>query len=324
LNGGGGSSGNIFIGNASLRYYNDTGIGRLAVPSGKTLNLAIGTTDVVQVSGTGNVGIGKAPTGIALDVNGQVNANSLTTGVIQASDTIRATGDLIITRATYPGVKFQTSTSPTAGCGSIFWDSVNSRLCLESSILPDENNAPIYIKGSQVETAGNLTVKGASFNVVNDSYPGMNVKTATTGREGYVFFNTATDKLTLATVSNTYPIRLEGSQVEVGNLFSSGNLQGRSVYTSTALTGTVSQNGYGALFFPLETGAYLFSAYLTSAPSTANIAGMIFAVNGTITRISTQFATLMTATGTNETSLLIQNLSATASQMRISVQRFGL
>lgn len=175
-----------------------------------------------------------------------------------------------------------------------------------------------------VTIAGNMTMNGNSFNVVNDSYPGMNVKTATTSREGYFYYNTATDKLTLATMSNAYPIRLEGSQVEMGNLFSSGNLQGRAFYTFTALTGTVSQNGYGALFVPPETGAYLFSAYLTTAPSTAYIAGMMFAVNGTLVRISTQFSTFMQATGTNETSLLIQNLSSTASPIRISVQRFGL
>lgn len=114
-------------------------------------------------------------------------------------------------------------------------------------------------------------------------------------------------------------------QISPGNIDSTGSITARAFYTTTVLTGTVSQNNSGALLVPNETGAYHFSAYLTSAPGTANIAGMIFVVNGVVTRVSTQFATLMAASAPDlGTSLLIQNLSSTSSPIRISVQRFGL
>ena len=187
-----------------------------------------------------------------------------------------------------------------------------------------------YYTGDVRSGAWNSRVKVNTYNGdTTVSGKVLSVAPGDANKQFLFWYDTATDKGIVECVHQgvaSKTIRLGGSQVETaGNIECGGNITARAFYTTTALTGTVSQNGFGALFAPPETGAYLFSAYLTSAPGTANIAGMIFIVSGVVTRVSTQFATLMTATAPDlGTSLLIQNLSSTASPMRISVQRFGL
>jgi hypothetical protein len=83
------TAGSVIAGLTTVSYDAING-GRVAVPSLKNLTLATGTVNSVQISGSGNVGIGKAP-GVALDVNGQVAAGSITTGDFFASGSFGTT-----------------------------------------------------------------------------------------------------------------------------------------------------------------------------------------------------------------------------------------
>lgn len=338
---------------------------RLTTPNTTALTLRTGTTDALRITATGQVGINVTPAAgnafevngasrmvgtivsntilpnlnngfacgstalrwsavntVNLDATGTVNAASITT-----TGTINSSGDITVLKASNPTIMVNTGSAN----GVMFWNTSANKLVLNNT----GNAYPIRLEGSRVETLGNIQCGGgvnATGEIITNNgltvensanAPFIRVKSGTDGI-GAMFW--ASNKLVFNTNFNAYPIRLEGSRVETaGNIECEGNITARAFYTTTVLTGTVSQNNSGALLVPNETGAYHFSAYLTSAPGTANIAGMIFVVNGAVTRVSTQFATLMSASAPNlGTSLLIQNLSSTSSPIRISVQRFGL
>lgn len=94
--------GSVVAGLTTVSYDAVTG-GKVSVPSLKNLTLTTGSTDAIQISGSGNVGINKAP-GVALDVNGQVAAASATTsGNASIGGTLTATGNCTFNSNVYTG-----------------------------------------------------------------------------------------------------------------------------------------------------------------------------------------------------------------------------